>query len=223
MKQLVLVLIALLVFFAVVVGVLFLLRPNGGSSVLASAECSPPCWHGILPGETTPWQAVDILAAKAWVGSIEQQGESYEDTQLSWVFLPPITDSAGFIYSRQGRVIAIAIMTMGSLSLGDLLEEFGEPESLWLTEGGESGRRWVEANLLYPEVGIIASVDIDWPIGVEPEALTMASQNPVARVAYVDPARLDQIFAERILFRQSQQDIQGSMRRWSGLGPISPP
>lgn len=223
MKRFIVVVGGLILFTGILSGVLSFLAARRESSVVTDTSCDPPCWHRIQPGQTTPWEAVDILLGLPGVASdsIRQWGDDDQASEIAWKFTPPVRDSAGYIYSLDGRVAAISLMTIGSLNLSEAFEKLGEPDYMWLRYRKVEGRHWLEVSLMYPTEGFVVTVDVDLPVEAESLSVEITGNSPVWRVVYFDPARYEDLLDSRTLFKEDRQTILHGLRAWQGLGVIS--
>jgi hypothetical protein len=191
--------------------------------VIADTSCDPPCWQRIQPGQTRPWKAVDILLGIQGVnpGSIQQWGDHSSTSEIAWAFTHPLPDSAGYIYSLDGRVAAISLKTLGSLTLAEAFERLGEPDSMWIRYRDTGWRHWAEVILVYPIEGFFVRVDADLPLENESASVELGGNSLVGRVIYFDPARYEDLLSSRMLFKEDKQTILDKLQPWPGLGVIS--
>jgi len=220
MKRFLVTVVCLLLFIGIAFGAMLLLGNIGKSTVITDTTCDPPCWHGIQPGQTTPWEAVSILEEMG-VGGMQQWGESDEKSEIAWMFHYPVGDSAGYIYSLDGRVAAISIHTSGSLTLAEALEKLGEPDSMWMHYEKIEWRHWLEIILVYPTRGFFVEIDIELPSTEESALVEIKGNSPVDKVIYFDPAWYEYFLSSRTFFREDEQTILERLQPWPGLGEIS--
>ena len=166
-----------------------------GVFALDSLDCEPPCWQGIVPGETNASAARRALSSSALVepGSVRYNVPSidYEDTgDLYWSLRD---ESAGLLRGASARVrgwvlTAFDVPGLGA-RLGDLVAVFGEPT--WVVArylpGQEPARLVVDA--LYPALGMRLVLSGEGYVHLSPELV-------VSRVYYGDQTRLPEPAAE---------------------------
>lgn len=88
-------------------------------------ECSPPCWQGVRPGETTTTSAVILLEAHPWVNRVNEHiwFSTPGSSLFSWSWngqQPPWIESEhpGVLVTHLNRIRTIKILTR--IPLGDL-------------------------------------------------------------------------------------------------------
>lgn len=222
MKRFLLVSAFLILFILVAAGTLTLIKHYSTfSTIITDTSCNPPCWHTIQPGQTTMWNAVSILENMQNVYSIMPWEDRYGD-KISWNFRYPVKESSGYIYCTDNKVVAISLLTYGSLTVAEALERFGEPDFSWTRYKETIDRRWLEIILVYPTKGIFVRVEIKLPNSTQSvSAIHMDGNNPVGRVIYIDPIQYEYLLSSRILFREDEQTILERLQPWQGLGEVS--
>ena len=221
MKRFIIVVVILIVFVVLVVAALGLLRGRARSTLLIDTLCEPPCWQAIEPGETYEWNAIGILERMPGVGSIMQWGDPEAGGVVGWQFSYPIGDSAGYIYSLNKRVVAISIMTIGSLDVEEALAKYGEPDSMWVRYRETESSRWLEVVLHYPAQGVFVRVEVEPLVDDENKTAYLEERSPIGRVIYYDQAQYDYLIDSRLLFRESRETILERLQPWAGLGMVS--
>lgn len=126
--------------------------------------CKPPCWRGMVPGQTTRQEAARIieqLRASGWADRVSEGPGGYSiDPLLS-------TPEGSILVSFEHDIL---IVVNGSIifsyTVGTMVEQFGEPERLNAKLDGKlrgSCNEWVPPEaptmsysvlILYPEKGL---------------------------------------------------------------------
>jgi hypothetical protein len=222
MKRFLFVIVLIVLIIFVIGTVLTLYREyNSYSVIIAETSCEPPCWQKIQPGETTTWEAVNILERTQNVGGIQQWDERY-GKKIAWEFSYPVRESSGYIYLADDTVLAISIITYGSMSVADALDQFGEPDHFWMRYKDTFERHWLEVVLVYPTQGIFVRFDIELSDETDQSlSAQMEADNPVSRVIYFDPVQYEYLLGSRILFIENEQAILDRQQPWHGLEMIS--
>jgi hypothetical protein len=222
MKRLLLVSILIVLIIFIIGAVLTLYwQHNSFSTVITDISCKPPCWQKIQPGETTTWQAVSILEKTRNVATITQGDERY-GSKISWDFQYPVRESSGFIYFSDDTVMAISFLTYGSLSVGEALDYFGDPDYFWMRYKQTFERHWLEVILAYPTQGIFVRFDIGLSEETDQNfSVSMKVKDPVGRVIYFDPTQYEYLLGSRILFIEDEQTILKRQQPWHGLEVIT--
>jgi hypothetical protein len=222
MKRFLIAIILIVLIIFVVGTVLALYRVyNSHSVIIEDTSCNPPCWQRIHPGKTTTWEAVSILEKTQTVGAITQWDERY-GSKIAWDFRYPARESSGYIYITDNTILAISLLTYGSLSVAEALDQFGEPDYFWVRHKETSERHWLEVVLVYPSQGIFVRFDIELSdVTDQSFSVQMQEDNPVSRVIYFDPTQYEYLLGSRILFTEDEHMIQARQQPWYGLEVIT--
>jgi hypothetical protein len=214
----------LVLFIAAAVGIITLVNnlTRHPSSILTS-DCTPPCWYGIQPGETTMGEALEILDGFEEVNQnsimLETGRNSSEIEKVSWRFQRPGRDSGGSVQLEDERVVAIRILTIGSLTLADALNQFGQPDQIWTQIGTGQAREFLEITLLYPTQGYVVAAIID--LEGKNDHVDLQESTPIYRITYFDPSQFEELLETRALIDQPMVSRKGSLKPWPGLGPLN--
>ena len=139
-------------------------------SFFAASCTSLPCWQGIRPGETTTTQALAVLRAHPWVGTVsEVYASPYEGNNsavlIYWTWssrYPFVGDSEimqqGIIITNYGIVQQIYLTT--SLSLGDMWLALGSPDSGVIDYTYDTKRLRVDNTALFARDGVVATASV---------------------------------------------------------------
>ncbi len=211
-------------FIAATAGALTLLRNfnRQPSVILKSAECNPPCWYGIRPGQTNYSEAYATLADLEGVNKdviMSDYDSNNKLTDIYWYFERPVEDSGGTIYFDDNRVTAISIFTINSVNLEDLFKKLGQPEQYWTEIGHGENREYLEVTLLYPTKGYAAQVIID--IANNANQVKIQAATPVFAVTYFAPQMFQALLKTRILIDTPSSVRTGTFQTWSGFGIIA--
>lgn len=97
------------------------------SSFLTGEPCGPPCWNGIIPGETSWNDALNIVEDDESLENLETR--SSDDTDVIGAIWSPVDgDSCCQMYTEDGETVDIVILqTTPANTLGEAIEQFGEP------------------------------------------------------------------------------------------------
>ena len=134
--------------------------------------CTPPCWRDMTPGWTTSQeaaQAIERLEADGWATTILKASNGYT--------ILPLPVSEGFIsvLIEDDTVQEITGRTLFYYPVGDLIEQFGNPEGVYLWEKGRecSCKTWTPpkdplarmrgygaVDLLYPQQGLVFTIGV---------------------------------------------------------------
>jgi hypothetical protein len=223
MKDFLKVIAGIAFFIATAFGILIFIRNfnRQPSVILTSTECNPPCWNGIHPGQTSSSQVYTILDNLNGVNKdsiMDEFDRDYRLNKIYWFFQRPVEDSIGSVHIDDERVTAITIFTINSLKLADLFDKLGQPDEYWTEIGHGEDREYLEAILLYPTKGYLASVIIDIEGGAN--QVEIQPETPVFRVTYFAPEMYQELLRTRILIDKPASTRADAFQPWSGFGTI---
>jgi hypothetical protein len=146
------------------ISVLLLSACRGGSgapSILEDSTFEPLSWNGILIGETSFEETIQILEALPAVrdGSVAEVGvphyifENGVNFSLGTKNRPSIS---GFTNFLDGKIVYIAFCGDLDITFGEVIELAGEPEFIVTEHGGEMGGYFVTA--ISPSLGVDYSI-----------------------------------------------------------------
>jgi hypothetical protein len=191
------------------------------SVILTSTQCSPPCWSGITPGQSTTSHVYAVLDNIRDVDKDTILGEynhSEELIKVFWFFQRPAEDQMGSVNIENDRVTAINISTVNSLTLGELFGNVGEPDQYWMGVGQrEDGEQFLDIVLLAPSKGYAAELVRDIKAGSD--RVEIKASTPVFRVTYFSPDMYKELLKTRILI-DKPPSRRAPSRQWSGYGSI---
>lgn len=210
----------ILAVIAVLVGGLALMRTYYSQpSVILTSYCDAPCWNGITPGQTGAWDIYESLYEIEGISEVD--GEYDRNDQLecyTWYFDRPIEDSGGSIWFDGDRVTAVQILTINSLTLEDLFEKLGEPESYWKVLRKGDQREYLDVFLLYPSKGYLAEVLLDTKYGSD--MVKIKPGTGVFKVTYFEPKRFTELMGTKVLFDVPVNSDTIALENWIGYGEI---
>jgi len=106
--------------------------------------CLPPCWAGIIPGETGASEAVGILSSLPWIKNVTLiEDKMYGEINWSWNTVQG--DGGGgrifFDVSTPSRKVKSILPNItgywgSNLLLGDVIKVYGEPTHILLEKQG---------------------------------------------------------------------------------------
>lgn len=128
-------------------------------SLLTNQPCQPPCWYGIVPGQTSHEEAADIVARLDFINtaSISDQDDCNRGFAcIKWTTaLSDYPYYVGTILTRDELVVSISIGLEYEFTVSDLIDIYGPPDKvlinatpqgrcyyfdlIWLTEGITAG------------------------------------------------------------------------------------
>lgn len=187
--------------------------------------CSPPCWYGIIPGETSFDEALGIIASLPFADDIRTH-EQDRSTWISWVANAK-PDSPyqreGSVETEGGRVTLIVIRPFPrypqynvpspavNLTAGDVIEQYGPPEVAWPIFSGVEVL-YFDVGLWYPERGVAfyASGTLD------PSRECLDQDSPIYRGEFTISMTLDAYIDYRI--SAPNTEFADELVSWPGFG-----
>lgn len=177
--------------------------------LIGTEECRPPCWEGIIPGETTFEEARDFLrdsefvSAEGWIKT--------QDDKSSLIWYRRDGDSA-IIRFYENKVILINFRFRERIyDLGSMANHFGEPEGY--TVGFDEG--FYSITVFYPNIGLVIGARQEWgdPISQDMSVEWFYFLSPE------DPVNFPSIFHYYLKF--SEPNIREKQYyKWEGYGIV---
>jgi hypothetical protein len=115
--------------------------------LIGTEDCLPPCWEGIIPGETTFEEALDFVRDLEFVGDEGNLDYDFDKTYILWY--RGDSNSVGIRF-HENKVIYIRLDFVG-IDLGSVVNHFGEPAGYRF--GMDDGLYY--AYVFYPNLGIV--------------------------------------------------------------------
>jgi hypothetical protein len=131
-------------------------------SLTTGEPCMPPCWQGLVPGESTEEDVMAVLETAPFVegGSIMRaQTSDGDEATIRWgSSASDLRTSAGVIYITNGRVSLIDIQIEYRLTRQELVSIIGEPDGYFVLEIQHSGPRCFSYSVpfIWLEEGFVA-------------------------------------------------------------------
>ncbi len=105
---------------------------------LNAEPCAPPCWEGIIPGETSASEAMELLEANPLIADIQlyERGRwSMMEWNMIWSSMSkhspsPAWGAASFDSSFSNQIIQYIVLDSRGLCLGDIIHSYGEPSHI---------------------------------------------------------------------------------------------
>jgi hypothetical protein len=178
-----------------------------------SAICEPPCWQGIVPGETTLQHALAILDNSSMVDpSTVYEGQRFGGVwpgrthinwnERGWQAADDILLSQGYpntLLSKDGLVESLLLRfdttDRCTPTVLDVIERYGAPEKILRAEGAgyTPDIVWGEMDLLYPSRGLVFAALTGHPVLARPT-------DRIQVAYYFVPTSLDALAAEPMRF-----------------------
>ena len=203
------ILVLILLSFSVSVTWKNLWRDN---SILTREPCGPPCWMGITPGKTTADDAYKILDSSSIIkrNSLKRNG-SLETGGLLWKWRASGKRISPGLSWEDGVVDKIVLGVNIEISVSEILELYGDPDTITIANGGIPEAWYFIIVLHYPRVGI----DFNAYTGEFDSQLNPSTNVEV--VTYYPPTTLNELMDQMITKSGYTVD---DFQSWVGYGDI---
>ncbi len=134
------------------------------NSLLTGKPCKPPCWQGLIPGQSTWEETSDFLAVNPFVkgnlGSKLYAPNGKEFTQNWWWanenHTPERTNEVAI--DKQGKVIEISLVPNIDVTVRQLVQTYGPPTLVAAATSAPRRRRGIVFTALYAD----QQLEINW-------------------------------------------------------------
>lgn len=152
------------------------------TSFITDEPCGPPCWRGIVAGETSWSDALTIIEDDPTLTKLTTR-TSENSSIIGAVWAQTNGENCCQMYSEDGQVVDVLILqTTPVTTLGQAVEALGEPAyAIGESLSGEQG----VFSLFYPDVSMMLYVFVEGENG----ALSETSE--VIGFGYFAPDRMD--------------------------------
>jgi len=194
--------------------------PPVDTSLLTGEPCEPPCWQGLIPGQSTGDEVTNFLSTSRLVDQStvweERSGcglitrwrspiSHRKGRPLSW-------DLSSWVCVSDGILRDMEILLDCDLTLQQLLEGYGPPEKIDGVRGGIPERPYVAVALYYPDRGMM--VQLELPVNV----VQLEARTKVVRVRYFAVTTIEEM--ARALGVPDPGQFARELQDWQGYGPI---
>jgi hypothetical protein len=129
-----------------------------GLSTVITEPCSPPCWQGLIPLESTQQDVQEVLSHSPFVAveSIRSKIGVINDTPVTYIYWDEALWDHGWfsfiIIDEDGRFLFASILLQYELTLQELIDSLGQPDHyLRIPVGEEVDCEY--GRMLWPEQG----------------------------------------------------------------------
>ena len=196
--------------------------PPLDTSLLTGDPCEPPCWQGLIPGESTEEEVNQFVRTSELVdqatvfrGAITM-GPRSEVVGVSVQWWSPANMAnlprqlGNFADIVDGLLQSMTIWLDSEVTLQDLLERYGSPDK-FTAYRQPGGPQHVSVTLYFASHGFTAELILPWgDVRLRPES-------EILYVRYLPVAPLDE-FLDLATYGASA--IEETSQDWQGYGPI---
>lgn len=201
-------------------------------SLLTDEPCSAPCWHNLVPGESTeadvrrelegsPWVKANTLDSTPTIMNEipvliigwEDRGRGLRET---------LRDAFNSVQVTDGKASLITIYLDYDLSLGEVVAKYGPPEGVYALETRSFG---CKAILDYPAKGLTFSSyspSVDYEDVFPRKGVGVLSEDlKVTSVAYYAPTSLESALRDVfLLYPDRIERMLSDEQPWQGFGEV---
>jgi hypothetical protein len=191
--------------------------PRGIPDALATSACEPPCWQGIIPGETTHTQVITMLPTLPFV----KADTIHWQKQTAAQFDRNSGASGVYIHNNNEQKVKVIIINIRSkFTFADAIEFYGEPEKVLAIEQRRN-TVYLSYFLIYPEIGL-AILSNTGPIRPEKAQSAIRPDDVVDFVNFFDPIYFEQVFSDFSIARIDPDLFKAGLQDWQGFGEVEP-
>lgn len=122
----------------------------GDTSLQTLQPCAPPCWHNIVPGQST---AADVRRILPSLPFIRTETIEDQDSYFRWLYTNP-PGPFGTIKLENGVVTRIQARPGFRLELREVIERFGPPERVYPNNVRAPDGGFYQVSVYYPDKGL---------------------------------------------------------------------
>jgi hypothetical protein len=191
--------------------------PRGVPDALATSACKPPCWQGIIPGETSGSEVLAMLPTLPFVkANTIQDWHKQAAAQLD----RNSGASGVYIHNYEQKVKVIIINIRSKFTFAEAIEYYGEPEKVLAIEQRRN-TVYLSYFLIYPEIGL-AVLSNTGPIRPEKAQSAIRPDDVVDFVNFFNPIYFEQVFSDFSIARIDPDLFKSGLQDWQGFGEVEP-
>ena len=200
--------------------------PEVDERLATDTPCTALCWNNITPGVSTEddvrrqLEDSSLLQGGCSVNRSLTEREGVPLTVLSW---QSPSGKGNWVYLRDDQVLWIYAGLERELTLGEIIDEYGPPESVYATLIRTGYLRY-HINVDYPSQGMGFSTSLHPcdPDNVNCEDSMMLSEDVVmTRAIYFAPTSLEGMYSEVLLLPPDRVEHHlTNHQEWNGFGHI---
>ncbi len=165
------------------------------TSLLTDTPCAAPCWHSIIPGETSWRDMRTMIEDDGQFGKVDEVKDDSSDVRLvSFARKDSSTPCCRIYSSLDGKTVGqiLTLLAPGQITLGDVIAKYGEPT---YGAGADVTSDQALVSLLYPSTPMMVYA---FAPGIKAGELTKASQ--IVGVLYMTQADVEEILKSTNLY-----------------------
>ncbi len=195
-------------------------------SLLTGEPCEPPCWQGLIPGESTEEDVAEFMSTTRFVdtrsvrrGSYTRStrgGEEVAGVTIHWRSSAGLLSTCNYFSIEEGVLKYITICPYRGVTLGRLIDRYGPPEK-YIARRPISGPLYYDVTLFYPTHGFTVDLVLPYEDGA------LQPESSVADVWYFRAAPLErfiELAREAGVYSGTPNKTLEALSDWPGYGPI---
>jgi hypothetical protein len=186
------------------------------SSVLDDLTCDVPCWKGIVVGETSKDEAIEILKQ---IPEIQKETLQLGSTDVIGWNYKGVRESDGALYFGESKVISFLTSFDPRTSLKEFINVFGEPSFVYvISPHGFDYPPMLVVTFVYPEIGVCLYHQPSILSTQAPKNYTISRRAKISRMYIVDPSLPNGQLEEGCLRGLDEDTYNKYVREWTGYG-----
>ena len=158
------------------------------TSLLSDTPCAAPCWHSIIPGQTSWRDMRATIEDDGQFGKVDEVKDDSSEVRLASFARKDSTTPCCRIYSSlDGKTVGqiLTLLAPGQMTLGDVIAKYGEPT---YGAGADVTSDQALVSLFYPSIPMMVYA---FAPGIKDGELTKASQ--IVGALYITQADVEEI------------------------------
>jgi hypothetical protein len=192
--------------------------PRGIPDALATSACEPPCWQGIIPGDTPSSEVLAMLPTIPFVKVDTIQ--DWHQSSAAKLDRRVGASGLGFLFDDNLKVKVITLNVKAKFTFAEAIEYYGEPEKV-LALARRPANVYYSYFLIYPDIGL-AVLSNTGPIRPEKAQSAIRPDDVVDFVNFFDPIYFEQVFSDFSIARIDPDLFKAGLQDWQGFGEVEP-
>jgi hypothetical protein len=185
------------------------------SVVLDDLVCDAPCWQGIVVGETSQDEALQIIERMPQVQN--ETIRSWRNGSISWNY-QGVKESIGSLQFHENKVTSFYSTFDPHISLNNFIKAFGEPSFVFGITTERVFPTMLTVYFIYPEKGICILHHPSILSSNGSKEYSISGRTKIRQVDIVDPSIPNGQLEEGCLRGLDEDTYNQYVREWTGYG-----
>jgi len=214
-------------------------RVKSDVSLITHTPCAPPCWQNITPGVSSEDEVLTKLRSNPFVeistikysmiGEIEPPliTISWQAPGKDYIYLQNgviwrMEGRYNYVYLQSGKVLRIEVGLNGEITLAEIIEKYGSPESVY-AQAGAADFYWYDIVFDYPVYGLrLESFSLVDPKEIKSGRIRVTEEMRITGAYYYTPAfSLEEALHDAFLLTPDQiAKYMAYSQKWQGFVTI---